>query len=132
MTLHLPFGLALGDPHLAGVEQLERDLHRVADFALRRGRDAVAGVERGVDGDSREARDIGIPWERAGIVLAIWGAFVGIWAGGSLEDFSSVVPASEPGPIPRDLSGPKKPFDDLSQPHRPVAMGPGAEAGTTC
>ena len=50
--IDLPFaaGLALGHACLALVEQIQRVIHGLADFAFGRGRDAVAGVERGVDG----------------------------------------------------------------------------------
>ena len=49
LTLHLPLGLALGDARLALVEEIERVIDRLAHLALGRGRDAVAGIERGVD-----------------------------------------------------------------------------------
>jgi hypothetical protein len=46
IDLPLAAGLALGDAGLALVEQLQRGIDRVADFAPGRGRDAVAGIER--------------------------------------------------------------------------------------
>ena len=63
--IDLPFaaGLALGDARLALVEQFERGIDGVADFALGRGRDAVAGIERGVDWWIRGRRETSrFPW----------------------------------------------------------------------
>src|ERR1019366_483375 len=50
--IDLPFaaGLALGNARLALVEQLQRVIHPLPDFAFSRGGDAVAGIERGIDG----------------------------------------------------------------------------------
>src|SRR3984957_6811606 len=50
--MHFPFAacLALGHARFALVEQIERMIDGVADLAFGRAGDAVAGVERGVDG----------------------------------------------------------------------------------
>ena len=85
MDLPLAAGLALGNPRLAFVEQFERMIHGVADFALGRGRDAVAGIERGIDGGFQGGKghrnfleiSLGEEWS--------WRAngrgFFGIWGG---------------------------------------------------
>src|SRR5581483_8509528 len=50
--MHLPFAVSLtfGDARFAFVEQVERVIDGLADFAVGGGRNAFAGVERGVDG----------------------------------------------------------------------------------
>src|SRR5579859_8003234 len=50
MDLPLAAGLAFGNPQLALVEQLERMIHRIPDFAPGCGGDAIARSERGIDG----------------------------------------------------------------------------------
>jgi hypothetical protein len=101
VDLPLAAGLALGDADLAPVEQLERVIHRVPDFALGRGGDTVAGIERGVDGGfegGKRHRDFlgGFLGDFLGANFASQArGFVGIW-GRRVKAHGPVAPAAFP------------------------------------
>ncbi len=82
--MDFPFAarLALGDPRLALVEQLERMIHRFTDFALGRRRDAVAGVERGVDGGFEQGLGHRSFLRKRDVYIGDLRGFVGIWGRG--------------------------------------------------
>src|SRR5207249_6864464 len=77
IDLPLARGLALGDARLALVEQFERAIDGLANLALGRRRNAVAGIESGVDGGFERGQGHRVS---LGFRAKLTG-FFGIWGG---------------------------------------------------